>query len=211
MHLDPVSGISSHTPPGRWWRLVDRIDVFRWRQMASIRSISTRWITPAIKEDVPDRVAAGGCAAADYLALGSVAKPAKRTGTARPVTVTLMPTDLASGPAATYYKIDSGSWISGTQFTVSQEGMHTTQFYTRDYAGNVEDVNDAGSINVDMVAPSPPYGLASSPQGWTSANSYTITWNSLVGCVWHRRRLLQAECRTDRRYGWRLSRSAPAA
>jgi hypothetical protein len=107
-----------------------------------------------------------------------------------PVTVTLMPTDLASGPAATYYRVDSGSWISGTQFTVSQEGMHTAQFYTRDYAGNVEDVHSL-AVNVDTVSPSPPFGLASNPLGWTSTNSFTITWNSLadasgIAGAWHK-------------------------
>lgn len=94
-----------------------------------------------------------------------------------PVTITLMATDLASGPAATYYQIDSGSWISGTQALVSQEGEHAVRFYTRDHAGNVEDVHEL-DINIDMVAPSPPYGLASTPLGWTATNSFTVTWNS---------------------------------
>ena len=94
-----------------------------------------------------------------------------------PVTVTLTPTDLASGPAATYYRLDAGGWISGTKAMVSSEGTHSLAFYSRDYAGNVE-ASQAISVNIDVTPPLPPFGLSAQPVGWTKTNAFTVTWSS---------------------------------
>ena len=95
-----------------------------------------------------------------------------------PVTITLTPTDLASGPVATYYRIDAGGWVSGTEIALAEENTHSVDFYSRDHAGNVEDVNSL-DVSIDMTAPSPPFGLASTPLGWTATNTFTVTWSSL--------------------------------
>ncbi|MGQ9517781.1 MAG: OmpL47-type beta-barrel domain-containing protein, partial [Anaerolineae bacterium] len=96
-----------------------------------------------------------------------------------PVTITLTPTDLASGPAATYYRLDAGSWISGTKLTVSSEGTHSLVFYSRDYAGNLE-ASQGISVNIDVTPPLPPFGLSSQPAGWTKTNAFTVTWSSFA-------------------------------
>lgn len=96
-----------------------------------------------------------------------------------PVTVTLTPTDLASGPAATYYRLDAGSWISGTKVIISSEGNHSLSFYSRDYAGNLE-ASQAISVNIDVTPPLPPFGLAAQPAGWTKTNAFTVTWSSFA-------------------------------
>jgi len=43
-----------------------------------------------------------------------------------------------SGVAATYYKVDGGATVAGTQVTVSSAGDHTLEFWSVDVAGNTE-------------------------------------------------------------------------
>lgn len=96
-----------------------------------------------------------------------------------PVSVTLTPTDLASGPVATYYRLDAAGWISGTKVAVTSEGTHSLKFYSRDAAGNQEAPQDVG-VNIDMTPPLPPFGLAAQPTGWSRTNAFTLTWISLA-------------------------------
>jgi hypothetical protein len=53
-------------------------------------------------------------------------------------TITLSPSDALSGVVETTYVIDSGEAQTGTQLTVTEPGVHTVDFYSRDAAGNVE-------------------------------------------------------------------------
>ncbi|MBU3896427.1 MAG: hypothetical protein KJ697_00645, partial [Nanoarchaeota archaeon] len=68
-------------------------------------------------------------------------------------TVTLTPTDVDSGVATTYYKIDNlGSPISGISFTMA-EGSHTVTYWSVDNAGNTEAVKTSVTIYVDLIDP----------------------------------------------------------
>jgi hypothetical protein len=69
--------------------------------------------------------------------------------------VTLTPTDNVggSGVKVTYYKIDSGSWTSGTSFTVTGDGLHTFSYYSADNADNTETVNVSNQFRIDTTAP----------------------------------------------------------
>jgi|GEM_PF-2435534 len=67
--------------------------------------------------------------------------PARSTATS--VTVTLIPTDAASGmtggSAGTWYKLDgAASYASGASIVVSGVGQHTLTYYSSDAAGNAE-------------------------------------------------------------------------
>ena len=53
-------------------------------------------------------------------------------------------TDTQSTVAATYYRVDGGPWLAGTQVTLSiwkrggNNGIHTIDYYSVDGAGNAE-------------------------------------------------------------------------
>jgi len=67
-------------------------------------------------------------------------------------TVTLSSTDVGSGVATTYYKIDSGSATIGTSFTIP-EGSHTVTYWSVDNAGNAEVAITSTTIKVDLTNP----------------------------------------------------------
>ncbi len=54
------------------------------------------------------------------------------------VTVNFSCSDSLSGCNSTYYRIDSGSWASGSSVAVSTNGNHTLEYYSLDNAGNNE-------------------------------------------------------------------------
>ena len=60
------------------------------------------------------------------------------------MTVHLTAGDSLSGVAHTYYSLDAGPWLEGTQVLVaappdgSGNGDHTVWYYSTDNAGNVE-------------------------------------------------------------------------
>jgi len=69
------------------------------------------------------------------------------------VIVTLTATDDASGVEFTYYKIDSGGWQEyDDEFTIIDDGMHMLYYYSVDFAGNVEDTNEA-DFKIDQTPP----------------------------------------------------------
>lgn len=80
------------------------------------------------------------------------------------VTGSLSATDNMSGVAATYYSIDGGSIIPGTTFTLETDGIHTIQFYSQDWAGNIEPSQTA-IVKVDQTPP------VVTP--WTDQTEYT--------------------------------------
>ena len=97
--------------------------------------------------------------------------------------MTLSPSDTGgSGLANTYHKIDSGSYTSGTTFTVSTQGAHTIYYYSVDNAGNQETPAKTVNINVDLTAPTVS-SITPSVNPITSAQlgltfSLTITYNA---------------------------------
>lgn len=55
--------------------------------------------------------------------------------------VTLTCSDSGSGCSATYYRIDSGSWQTGTSVSISEDGNHRIDYYSVDRAGMQEAIN----------------------------------------------------------------------
>ena len=68
------------------------------------------------------------------------------------VTVKLNATD-NTGVIATYYRINGGEWKTyDSPFVISEDGMHTIEYYSYDYVGNIEDVKSS-TIYIDKIPP----------------------------------------------------------
>ena len=75
-------------------------------------------------------------------------------------TVTLTPTDSASGAATTYYTTNSTtpttSSSQGTSISLATDGTYTIKYFTVDNVGNTETVKTGVStICIDKTAPAP--------------------------------------------------------
>lgn len=92
-----------------------------------------------------------------------------------PVTVTLVPTDTASGVVATYYRVDGGAWQQGTQFVVDTDGKHVFEFYSVDAAGWKEE-GFPTDLWVDTTAPPAPPAVWIAPSTWTNQNQFRVEW-----------------------------------
>ena len=77
---------------------------------------------------------------------------APATWSKTPVTVHFTAGDAGSGVAGTQYKLDAGAWTSGTQVTVSSDGVHTLLYRSTDVAGSVE-ANKSCTVRIDATAP----------------------------------------------------------
>jgi hypothetical protein len=97
------------------------------------------------------------------------------------VTVTLSPTDSGgSGLLHTKYRVDGGDWKFGTTVNVSGDGTHTVQYYSVDYAGNVESAHNA-QVKIDGTAP---VTTSSADSAWhTGAVTVTLTPTDAVSGV----------------------------
>ncbi len=92
------------------------------------------------------------------------------------VSITLVPTDSASGVAATFYRVNGGEWLQGTQLSLSESGEHSVEFYSVDRLGQAEPpYRIPGGIRIDRDAPRAPTPLDVAPRGWTNANDFTLT------------------------------------
>jgi hypothetical protein len=70
-----------------------------------------------------------------------------------PVTITLTATDDITGVDYTMYKLDSGSWnIYTSPFAVSDDQIHTIEYYSVDNSGNTESVKSA-DFKIDQMPP----------------------------------------------------------
>ncbi|MCD6330783.1 MAG: PKD domain-containing protein [Thermoplasmata archaeon] len=70
------------------------------------------------------------------------------------VTVELIVNETVSGIKKTVYRIDEGNWTTYNQpFVISDEGEHLLEFYSEDFAGNVEEVKNV-TIKIDKTPPS---------------------------------------------------------
>ncbi|ARU60326.1 hypothetical protein CBW65_04055 [Tumebacillus avium] len=68
------------------------------------------------------------------------------------VKITLTATDATSGVAKTFYSINGSSYVEGTAFTVTKEGVNKVSFYTVDGAGNQEQAQTV-DVKIDKTAP----------------------------------------------------------
>ena len=96
-------------------------------------------------------------------------------------TVTLSPTDAASGVAATYYTTNGSapttSSSQGTSISLSADGNYTIKYFTVDNVGNTETVKTgASTICIDKTAPAPTnVVLANAGTAGTAASGDTLT------------------------------------
>lgn len=89
------------------------------------------------------------------------------------VTVTLFATDLGSGVAGTWYKVDGDSYRAYTgPFVVSGDGTHAVSYYSTDNANNNETPRQL-AIQIDTTSP----GVAAAFSGTTGFGSW---WRSSV-------------------------------
>ncbi|GFO66963.1 hypothetical protein GMLC_05420 [Geomonas limicola] len=88
------------------------------------------------------------------------------------VTLTAADNSGGSGVKATYYKIDSGAFTTGTSFTVSGDGLHTFSYYSVDTANNTETAHVSNQFRIDTVAP---VTTSSAVAGTSYAGAQTFT------------------------------------
>jgi hypothetical protein len=70
-----------------------------------------------------------------------------------PVTITLTATDDMTGVDYTMYKLDSGSWnMYSNPFTVSNDAVHTIEYYSVDNMGNTEPAKSS-NFKIDQMPP----------------------------------------------------------
>lgn len=70
------------------------------------------------------------------------------------VEITLTATDDYSGVAITYYRIDGGDWMEYTEpFEICDDGEHALEYYSIDYAENVEEVKGPFDFKIDQTSP----------------------------------------------------------
>ena len=92
------------------------------------------------------------------------------------VTVTLSVNETGSGVASTVYRVDGGSFQSGTSISIpapadhSNDGVHTIEYRSTDNAGNVEPLRGA-TVRIDTTLPTT---TDDAPAGWRSSD-VTVT------------------------------------
>ena len=92
-----------------------------------------------------------------------------------PLTIKLIASDNAAGVAATYYRINTGAWQTGSQFQLSGDGFYTLLFYSVDAAGNVE-TGFPLQLKFDTAAPGAPTAVETIPSGWSRVNQFSVQW-----------------------------------
>ncbi|MDR3685864.1 MAG: hypothetical protein P4L93_02745, partial [Coriobacteriia bacterium] len=90
--------------------------------------------------------------------------------------ITLSPSDNSggSGVKATYYRVDSNAFTTGTSFTVSGDGLHTFSYYSVDKAGNVESTHVSNQFRIDTVQPVTSNN-ATNAAPYLGAQTFTLT------------------------------------
>lgn len=66
--------------------------------------------------------------------------------------ITLTATDDITGVKETYYTIDNGTQYTGTGIIITQEGIHTVQYWSIDNSGNVESKHTI-TVKIDKTSP----------------------------------------------------------
>jgi hypothetical protein len=95
------------------------------------------------------------------------------------VTVSLSATDNLSNVKTTHYLLD-GNPGTGTSVVISSEGTHTLQFWSEDFAGNVENASAPGHTATVMIDLTPPtinhtQSPAANLDGWNNTD-VTVTF-----------------------------------
>jgi len=94
------------------------------------------------------------------------------------ITIALKATDNVSGVQATYYTLDGGAkTVYTAPFQVATIGTHTLDFWSVDYAGNVEKTN----VDTFQVVSSTATALAASPS--PSVNGQTVNLKATVSAT----------------------------
>jgi hypothetical protein len=83
------------------------------------------------------------------------------------VTVKLTANDALSGVAATHYRIDGGDAQNGTQVPLSDEGVHSLEYWSVDQAGNAE-AHKTVTVRIDKSSPTISHAFApiANANGW---------------------------------------------
>jgi len=103
------------------------------------------------------------------------------------VTATLSATDDLSGVDATWYRIDTGYWqLYSTPFTISDDSVHTVEYYSFDNALNREDTNSI-DVKIDKIAPITTHEFEGIPgaDGWASNVTVTLSATDATSGVDH--------------------------
>jgi hypothetical protein len=94
------------------------------------------------------------------------------------VTVKLTPTDNLSGVASTTFSVDGGTQQTGTEISLTDEGVHTIAYFSTDNAGNVEDTRTV-EVKIDRTAPTIGHSFTPADytdSAWTNQN-VTVTFD----------------------------------
>lgn len=98
-----------------------------------------------------------------------------------PVTVTLTATDVHSGVAHLYYRVNATDWVTTTetavQITITTADKHVIEYGSEDMAGNVEAIEQV-TVRMDATAPPAPLNLRAEPAGWHRFNSFRLSWRA---------------------------------
>ncbi|MFD0669852.1 OmpL47-type beta-barrel domain-containing protein [Cohnella sp. GCM10027633] len=101
------------------------------------------------------------------------------------VQIAFVSSDDDSGVAATYYQIDDGEPVIGTQTTIATEGEHTVRYWSIDQEGNEESLKSL-SFTIDLTPPTdhataaPGVPVLSNDNGYDTGlrdGSYTVKMN----------------------------------
>ena len=218
-------GASSDDAPAGWTRHPVTVTL-----TPGARALRTTWELDGAASQTGTSVAVG--APADHSgdgvhtityrswAFGDVAEPTRtavvRVDTAAPatsdsapagwqsgaVTVTLSPSDAASGVAATTWSLDGGAAHPGTSVPVSGDGVHTITYSSTDNAGNTESTRTA-TVRIDGAAPS---ASCAEDGRWFNTPAATATIASSDGGSG----VAKVEYRVDQG-DWQAGASAPLA
>jgi hypothetical protein len=92
------------------------------------------------------------------------------------VSVSLSATDNLSGVAQTYYAVDGGPQVAGSNVTFSTTGVHTLTYHSVDVAGNIESTHTV-TVRIDKDAPTidSAQAPAANGAGWNNTN-VTVTF-----------------------------------
>jgi hypothetical protein len=89
-----------------------------------------------------------------------------------PVSFEMAATDATSGVVATRWQLDVGDWVTGTAFTLAQDGQHTVRITSSDVAGNEEPAH-VYAVAIDRRPPEVRMGALSHYQ---SSTRFQVTW-----------------------------------
>ena len=98
---------------------------------------------------------------------------------AQPVTLSALDAG-GSGIKATYWRVDGGTYASGTSFAVSGDGLHTLSYYSADNADNTETVHVSNQFRIDTVAPVTTCSAASG-QTYTGSQTFGLAGTDVGG------------------------------